>query len=532
MVIFRNWLLILATITLTAQAEIAELAISQVDVYLPDIKIYINLLDENKQPLSPDGLEVRVNLDGNQLEFAEPPAIFKTTGKGVAYTFLLDVSGSMRGEPYRGAIEAIADLFNHMNENDVVAVLTFGDEVQTIRDFTRPNQALFDILQRITPDAQKTHFYEAIQQAFILNKRRNTILPTRRAILVITDGKDEGSGIRLDDLLDNEIKRQPIPIYSVGFSKLLGQDKEKFLDELKRISNLSGGAYVRSDAYSGFAEIYTKTSGDIQEQMYIPVRAPEEMRADGKPRMLQVVVKDGTGNQISDEKEVLFLAAQEVIVEPPNELSDEASDNGFILLPWHYMAMALGGILLFLIIWLIVRNRRQPKVATTYSDVEALPTEEIFPGQTALNDTHDELGHTQGFDENIGETKGLDTVGETVSDTSQSADEHFFRKIEFIVTDGQDEGRRGSLPVGEKGIIIGRQGPEVTPNIVLTDPKVSRPHCLLQAREDWFSVKNLSQTRSTFVNGIRINDKHVFNDDECVINIGDTTIRINLLELN
>jgi hypothetical protein len=239
--------------------------------------------------------------------------------------------------------------------------------------------------------------------------------------------------------------------------------------------------------------------------------------------MLQVVVKDGTGNQISDEKEVFFLAAQEVIVEPLNEVYDEISDNGFILQPWHYMAMALGGILLFLIIWLIVRNSRQP------SDV--LPTEEIFPGQTVLNDTHDE-GPTQGFDENIGETKGLDTVGETVSDTSQSANEHFFRKIEFIVTDGQDEGRRGTLPVGEKGIIIGRQGPEVTPNLVLTDPKVSRPHCLLQAREDWFSVKNLSQTRSTFVNGIRINDKHVFNDDECVINIGDTTIRINLLNLN
>jgi len=523
MVIFRNWLLILATITLTAQG--AELAISQVDVYLPDIKIYTNLLDENKQPLSPDGLEVRVNLDGNQIEFAEPPAIFKTTGKGVAYTFLLDVSGSMRGDPYRGAIEAIAGLFNHMNENDVVAVLTFGDEVKTITAFTRPDQALFDILQRITPDAQKTHFYEAIQRAFILNKRRDTGLPTRRAILVITDGKDEGSGIRLDDLLDNEIKRRRIPIYSVGFSKLR---EEKFLDELKRISNLSGGAYVRSDAYSGFAKIYTKTSGDIQEQMYIHVRAPEEMRADGKPHVLQVVVADGTGNQISDEKEVFFLEAQ-LRVEPPNVVPD--SDNGFILLPWHYMAM--GGILLFLIIWLIVRNRRQPKVATTYySDVEALPTEENFPGQTALNDTHDELGHTQGFDENIGETKGQDTgaiVGETVS---KSVDEHFFRKIEFIVTDGQDEGMRGSLPIGEKGILIGRQGPEVTPNIVLTDPKISRPHCLLQAGEDWFSVKNQSNTRATFVNGIRINDKHVFKDDECVINIGDTTIRINLLNLN
>ncbi|KHD09525.1 hypothetical protein PN36_06260 [Candidatus Thiomargarita nelsonii] len=281
----------------------------------------------------------------------------------------------MRGDPYRGAIEAIAGLFNHMNENDVVAVLTFGDEVQTITDFTRPTQALFDILQRITPDAQKTHFYEAIQRAFILNKLRKTGLPTRRAILVITDGKDEGSGIRLDDLLNNEIKQRRIPIYSVGFSKLR---EEKFLDELKRISNLSGGTYVRSDAYSGFAEIYTKTSGDIQEQMYIHVRAPDDI----------------------------------------------------------------------------------------------------------------------------------------------------------LVTDGQDEGRRGALPVGEKGIIIGRQGAEVTPNIVLTDPKISRPHCLLQAGEDWFSVKNQSNTRATFVNGIRINDKHVFKDDECVINIGDTTIRINLLKLN
>jgi len=532
MVIFRNWL-ILATLifSLTARAEVAELAISQVDVYLPDIKIYTNLLDENKQPLSPDGLAVRVNLDGNQVEFAAPPAIFKTTGKGVAYTFLLDVSGSMKGEPYKGAIEAIKGLFNQMNQHDVVAVLTFGDEVQTITDFTRPNQALFDTLRGITPDAQKTHFYEAIQQAFILNKRREAVLPMRRAILVITDGKDEGSGIRLDDLLDNEIKRQSIPIYSVGFSKLRRQDKEKFLDELKRISNLSGGAYVRSDAYSGFAEIYTKTFGDIQEQMYISVRAPEEMRADGKPRMLQVVVADGNGKQISDEKAVFFLDAQ-VIVNPSNG----DYDKGFIFQPWHYVAMVLGGILLLLLmIGLIVR--RQQKVATTTTDVEfqapppSTRNNDILPEQAGWHDRPDEQGQTQGFDDNIGEGGAI--VGETVSDIAyKSVQEHFFRKLEFIVTDGHDEGMRGSLSVGEKGIIIGRQGPEVRPNIVLTDPKVSRPHCLLQAGKEWFSVKNQSKTRSTFVNGIRINEKYVFKDEECVINIGDTTLRINLFNLN
>lgn len=531
--ICRNWLLvaIITTFSIIAKAEVADLAISQVDVYLPDIKIYSNLLNENQQPLSPSDLDVRVNLDGNQVELAESPAIFKNTGKGVAYTFLLDVSGSMNGAPYRGAIEAIKNLFNKMTSNDVVAVLTFGDEVKTITAFTSPDQALFDSLQQITPNAQKTHFYEAIQYAFSLNKRRERDLPTRRAILVITDGKDEGSGITLDDLLNNEIKRQPIPIYSVGFSKLR-QDKEKFLDQLKRISNLSGGAYVQSDTDSGFAEIYSKTFGDIQEQIYLHVRAPEDVRADGQQHMLQVIVTDGSRNQIRDEKKVFFLDAQVIIPRTSNQIPVSYSDEEFSFQPWHYIAMALAGILLLFIIW---RIRRKPKEA----DIQALPSsmddkETVSEQKTILDNTYEELDQTQEFDENIGQTKGMDT--ETVMEETVSVDEaevppkkpQFSREMSFFITDGPNQGMQNTVLVYEKGITIGRRGPEITPDITLTDPKVSRPHCLLQVGKEWASVTNLSQTGSTFVNGIRINHKHTFNDDECVIHIGDTTISIKL----
>ena len=528
--ICRNWLLVatITTFSIIAKAEVAELATSQVDVYLPDIKIYTNLLNENQQPLSPSGLEVRVNLDGHQVQLAESPTIFKNTGKGVAYTFLLDVSGSMKGAPYRGAIEAIKNLFNKMTPNDVVAVLTFGDEVKTITAFTRPDQALLDRLQQITPNAQNTHFYKAIQQAFSLNKRRERDLPTRRAILVITDGKDEGSGITLDDLLDNEIKRQPIPIYSVGFSKLR-QDKQKFLDQLKRISNLSGGAYVRSDADSGFAEIYSKTFGDIQEQIYLHVRAPEDVRADGQQHMLQVLVADGSRNQIRDEKKVFFLDAQ-IIPRTSSQIPVSYSDEEFTFQPWHYIAMALAGILLLLIIW---RIRRKPKEA----DILALPlsmddNETVSEQKTIFDNTYEELYKTQ-EDENIGQTKGLDT--ETVMEQTVSVDipapsnkPQFSRQMSFFITDGPNQRMQNTLMVDEKGITIGRRGPEITPDIILKDPKVSRPHCLLQVGKEWASVTNLSKTGSTFINGIRINHKHTFNDDECVIHIGDTTISIKL----
>jgi hypothetical protein len=524
--ICRNWLLVatITTFSIIAKAEVAELATSQVDVYLPDIKIYTNILDENQQPLSPSGLEVRVNLDGNQVELAEPPAIFKTTGKGVAYTFLLDVSGSMKGAPYRGAIEAIKNLFKQMTPNDVVAVLTFGDEVKTITAFTRPDQALFDRLQNITPNAQNTHFYKAIQQAFSLNKRRERDLPTRRAVLVITDGKDEGSGITLDDLLDNEIKRQPIPIYSVGFSKLR-QDKEKFLDQLKRISNLSGGVYVRSNAHTGFAKIYSKTFGDIQEQMYLHVRASEYIRADGQQHMLQVIVADRTGNQIRDEKKVFFLDAQ-IIPETSSQTPVSYSDKKIIFQPWHYIAMALAGILLLLIIWWIVRNRRKSKEV----DIPALPPSKndnqiLSEPKTSVDNTHEELDQTQDFNEPIGITKGLDT--EAVMEVPPKKPQ-FSRQISFFISDGPNQGMQNTLLVDEKGITIGRRGPEITPNITLTDPKVSRPHCILEVSREWNSVINLSKTGSTFFNGIRINHKHTFNDDECVIHIGDTTISIKL----
>lgn len=517
MVNFRYGLLlsVIFTFSLTVRAEIAELAISQVDVYLPDIKVYANFLDENKQPLSPAGLEVQTRLDGHPVELADSPTTFEATNEGVAYTFLLDVSGSMKGNPYRGAIEAIAELFNQMKQNDVVAVLTFGDEVQTITDFTRPNQALFNTLRGITPEAQYTHFYQAVQQAFALNQRRGNDLPTRRAILVITDGKDEGSGIQLDDLLDREVKRHSIPIYSVGFSKLR-QDKEKYLDELKRLSNLSGGAFVQSDAHTDFAEIYTKTFGDIQNQMYLHVQAPDGTRADGQQHVLQVVVTDSSGNQIGDAKEVFFLDAQ--VIEPPTQVP---VDKEYTFSVWYYILVILGGILLLLLILWLMRQNRKHAISQVSSET------------VTVNDTYDNQETPYKPNEGLIDEPATstlmgapDTTGKIES--SAGGKTAFSKKIQFVVTDGQDEGVRGVVRIGEQGILIGRQGPDTTPDIILTDPKISRPHCLLQAGEDWFSVKNLSQTRSTFVNGIRINDKHTFKDDECIINLGDTTVRIQL----
>jgi transcriptional regulator with GAF, ATPase, and Fis domain len=75
-----------------------------------------------------------------------------------------------------------------------------------------------------------------------------------------------------------------------------------------------------------------------------------------------------------------------------------------------------------------------------------------------------------------------------------------------------------TIPLSEGEVTIGR---EASNGIAITDPSVSRKHCLLSGQEGSFRVRDLDSRNGTLVNGIGIEEKSLQHGDE--IAAGDSS---------
>src|ERR1700691_461203 len=78
--------------------------------------------------------------------------------------------------------------------------------------------------------------------------------------------------------------------------------------------------------------------------------------------------------------------------------------------------------------------------------------------------------------------------------------------------------RDSTVPLSERETTIGRDGSN---GIAVTDPSVSRKHCLLSFQEGRFRVRDLDSRNGTLVNGTAIEEEWLHHGDE--ITAGDSS---------
>ncbi len=88
------------------------------------------------------------------------------------------------------------------------------------------------------------------------------------------------------------------------------------------------------------------------------------------------------------------------------------------------------------------------------------------------------------------------------------------------VTMGPELGH--SFTLSKERAVIGRKGAD----IALSDPEVSRHHCLLEIREGFAKLKDLDSTNGTFFEEERVRAAMLQNGSE--FRVGGTTIRLTL----
>jgi len=231
-------------------------------------------------------------------------ALFRRNDVPTSLGLIIDNSGSMR--PMRRAVEAAALAFvRASNPQDEVFVVNFADTPRIDVPFTSDLHRLESGVAR--EDAiGGTAVRDAIQLGALYLRDHAT--RDRRALLVISDGKDNASGIPAS-LLRKNVEQYGASIFSVDVAhanptaERHGND-----DELERLAARTGGVMYRVKSVSDITRAVLDVAYQIRNEYTIGYTPANEM-LDGTYRRVRVKVT-GPGGLTGRTRQGYWAAAR------------------------------------------------------------------------------------------------------------------------------------------------------------------------------------------------------------------------------
>ena len=348
-----------------------------------------------------------------------------------------------------------------------------------------------------------------------LSSRRDADLPARRAIVIVTDGKDEGSGLKPDDVLERAAGAH-VPIYAVGYSNLPRSERLQYLDELHRIAEKSGGDYVEATD-RGLTEAFTGMKGAIR-RVFVAAFTCADCAPDGKKYRLEMQLEAGQ-RVFSDGFDVLLLTPPPA---RPGARTGPWWKQAWWKQPW-WVYTAAGLAIAALIYGIAVRRRRTARARAIHAVDTPIPAMTI-PGETAGVDLPQFPSMNSGRKPQASPAAGSRGAGPSI-------------RVQFTVVRGRERGAvsevRIKTPAGgssnggaEGRLVIGRRSACDLP--LADDETVSNEHCELLWVNHKLVIRDLHSSNGTLVNGIPIvGDQPLENGDR--VGIGKTEYRVGVV---
>ena len=150
----------------------------------------------------------------------------------------LDTSRSLSPNHLKAAQNALGRYVDRLNKDEQLALLAFNDNVQVKSGLTANREEFKKNLSGLELGGQKTELYRAMLDGIELLKSA----PGHNTLLVVTDGKDEGSAISKDQVV-RAAKEDGVSIAAIGLSNLSQNEKNRYLSGLKDVAEQTGGLY-------------------------------------------------------------------------------------------------------------------------------------------------------------------------------------------------------------------------------------------------------------------------------------------------
>lgn len=363
---------VLASINSASAQEEHRLSIDQVIVSeeSEQITALVSVLDPAGQPVL--GLTTfNTAIDGA----AVPPESVQpvlSQEAGIAVLLLIDVSGSMAGEPLAQAQAAASTFVQSLLPQDVAALATFAGAAPGEALFTTDRGALLAGISQLQTESETgTALYDTVVNGLAAAAGAPT---ARRAVVLLTDGQDSG-GVsersRTEAL--NAAATVGLPIYVIG----LGPAAD--IDFLQTLAQQAGGTFYQAPTPADVPAIFDAIGATLRSQYALTLALPRGERA-GRELLVRLDLEEAT------------LAARATF-QAPGAVTEAGEGGG---LPAWLGAVAGAGVALLLGLvvgrWFIRRRRQRSPVAggpgqdislTTRSQ-ESPPTPALKPGKLTV----------------------------------------------------------------------------------------------------------------------------------------------------
>ncbi len=245
-------------------------------------------------------------------------------------------------------------------------MVTFADEVKVETDgFTSDQERLREAIAAIETRGKITELFKALYKSLQLLKDPG--LPGRKRLVVVSGGKDEGEAYTLDDVLV-EARKLRVPVDSVGLTRI----DPKYLSQLERLADLSGGTYDRASRASDLERLFEEGMERIDAT---PVATFEIERLTADEDLHRLGVRwDAEGQLRQGETQVRLSPPSPTPAAPgPGADGDSEKRSGDReneeagLAAW-LPAAAGAALLALLVLWLFLRRRRRKPAAIDHDD--------------------------------------------------------------------------------------------------------------------------------------------------------------------
>jgi Ca-activated chloride channel homolog len=224
--------------------------------------------------------------------------LFRAEDIPASVGLIIDNSGSMLNR-LLDVTKAAVDFVNASNPEDEVFVVNFNENVYFGLPQSMPFTNNVDRLRAAltTVPAGRTALYDALAAGI---EHLNTGTRDRKALVVLSDGGDNASRLKLDEVLQIA-QRSSATIYTIGFYDETNADRNPSV--LRKIAELSGGRAYFPNSIDDLNSMWRDIAGGIRSQYTIGYASNSRSRngtfhkvnivASRNGRNLRVITREG-----------------------------------------------------------------------------------------------------------------------------------------------------------------------------------------------------------------------------------------------
>ena len=247
----------------TAQEIEGPLNITQVIVADDgkSVQAIVSLVDADGNPVrTPTDFEAQIDGKGTQRADVLPIVDERA---GLSVLLLLDVSGSMDGEPIIQARAAASTFIDGLLASDTAAIAGFAGSAPTSAAFTGDHAALLASIAALQIDnGAGTALYDSMIAGVGLIARAPS---ERRAIILLTDGRDLSEGAGTAEQAVAAAADAGLPVYTIG----LGENLD--VEFLQQLATQSGGGFYLAPEPSDMTAVFETLSESLRSQYVLTV---------------------------------------------------------------------------------------------------------------------------------------------------------------------------------------------------------------------------------------------------------------------